>query len=170
MTADRSRWAPSWRHVCAVVVLATTGTVWASAASGATKLPAVVDSPGYARGQVVAFVRPQSIIFTPTAGGPIFQGPSARTGIRWTTWTADSAVGFTLISVDTDNPDLVAGYRTAESATITLSRPRLIEHRLLFTRMALSNVKVLKKVKARPVPLHYKLLAKGYWGKGYGWS
>jgi hypothetical protein len=133
-------------------------------------LPAAVWGPGSSKGALVASVRPKSISFTPTAGGPIFGGQPTSAGIHWRSWTSEAAIGSTVIQIDTGKPDLESGYRPAKAATLTLSDPKLIEGRRVFMRMALSHIQVLHRIRRANVPLDYQVRPSGYWGEGYGWA
>jgi hypothetical protein len=147
----------------------------ASSASAITRtndLPGALTGPTSEPNQIVASVRPKYIVFTVTLGGPVFRGAPHTSGIRWTRWTAQSAVGQTVIWIDTGVPNLAQGYRPAESALLTLSAPKMISGRLLFTRMRLSHVKVLRRLNST-IAANYRLTpngARAFGWLGYGWA
>jgi hypothetical protein len=85
-------------------------------------------------------VRPTQMVYSGD-GAAFFAGPG-RAGhrvkpghLRWQTWTANRATGSGDDWMDNCTPDCVNGYRTPYHVTLVLSRPRMLDHTLVFTRV-----------------------------------
>ncbi len=112
-------------------------------------------------------VRPATITYTGDGTGFI-GGANARnrsSGIHWTKWTAQVALGTGYNQLNNCTPDCAGGAFHSYRVKVELWRPRTLAGRLVFTRMTI----FYKKGRPRGEPRHYTftdLYASG----GYGWG
>jgi hypothetical protein len=141
--------------VGALLVLGLT----ASRASARTKLPRAPTELN--TGAKDLAVRPQDIYYTGDGTG-LLTGSTLRSGIRWSSWTAGTALGTGENQINNCKPSCAGGTFTAYPVRLEMWKPATLHGVLVFTRLTLWYTG------RRPAgePAHYTFtdLYSGGWG------
>ncbi len=114
-------------------------------------------------------VKPATIAYTGDGTG-FLGGPRVRgrgSGIDWTQWTADTALGSGYNQLDNCEPSCAGGTFTGYAVKIEMWRPRTLHGTLVFTRMT-----IFYKHSHPPHARSYYTFTDTYTGGvlgGYGW-
>lgn len=142
-------------------------------ASAAGTLPLSPTSLGATHAYDGLQVKPLTIVYTGDGTG--FLGGanvgSRSSGIDWTKWTANLAIGRGFNQLNDCNPDCAGGKFHGYPVKIELWRPRTLAGTLVFTRMTI----FYEKGAPQEEPRHYTFtdtFTKGVDGAsgGYGWG
>jgi hypothetical protein len=139
----------------------------ASALSGLPASPISLDATNAYNGLQI---KPATIGYTGDGTG-FLSGASARSqnsGIQWTKWTTDVALGTGFDQLDNCTPSCAGGTFRGYPAKIELWRPRTVAHTLVFTRMTI----FYKKRPPKGMPRHYTFTDTHTGGTlgGFGWG
>jgi hypothetical protein len=161
------------RRLLCLLLLGSLSLTFAGVAADASASGTLPVSPRFLRATTAydgLRVKPATITYTGDGTG-FFGGPNVRnrnSGIDWTKWTTDVALGSGYNQLNNCEPDCAGGTFTGSAVKIEMWRPQTLHGTLVFTRMTI----FYKHSHPSGAQSHYTFTDTytGGIGGGYGWG